>query len=438
MSIAGLTRQRHRVFLGWWTVALAGIMHSINSSAYNKGFVVFLLPVSEGLGVSRASISLIFSLSRSEGGPVGPIAGWVIDRYGPKPVLFIGTILSGSGFILLSQTNSIWTFGLVYLGMITFGSDLAFSSSLSALINNWFHRRRALAMSSFHSMSSLGPAILVPLVALLIASQGWRTASLVAGITILVVVLPLCFFVRSTPESVGLLPDGRPPENPYREQRPETQNRASVEEVEQTDFELKEAIHTRSYWLLLIGSILRLTAKAGVILHIIPIMVWKGIDPQTGAFIFGALLFLTVPLSLLFGWLADRLPKNFVLFISAVSGTVSFFLLATSSTSIWIIYLFVFLFAIAETSGSNNWATFGDYFGRKAYGRLRGITQLASSPGVLLAPVFAGWWFDRTASYSLPIWVFTIIFGLGALSFAILRKPEIIKRFDEAAVSPST
>ena len=94
-------------------MALAGFMHSINSSAYNKGFVVFLLPVTEGLGVSRASISLIFSLSRSEGGPVGPIAGWIIDRYGPKPVLFVGTILSGTGFILLSQTNNIWTFGLV-------------------------------------------------------------------------------------------------------------------------------------------------------------------------------------------------------------------------------------------------------------------------------------------------------------------------------------
>jgi MFS family permease len=161
-------------------------------------------------------------------------------------------------------------------------------------------------------------------------------------------------------------------------------------------------------------------------------------DAQTGAFIFGALLFLTVPLSLLFGWLADKLAKNFVLFISAVSGTVSFFLLAISSTSIWIIYLFVFLFAIAETSGSNNWATFGDYFGRKAYGRLRGITQLASSPGVLLAPVFAGWWFDRTASYTFPLWVFTICFGLGALSFAILRKPKMIKRFDEAAVLPNT
>jgi MFS family permease len=164
-------------------------------------------------------------------------------------------------------------------------------------------------------------------------------------------------------------------------------------------------------------------------------MVWKGIDEQTGAFIFGFLLFLGVPLSLFFGWLADTLPKNLVLFISAVSGTIAFFLLATPLSSIWIIYLFVFLFAIAETSGSNNWATFGDYFGRKAYGRLRGITQLASSPGVFLAPVFAGWWFDRVESYSLPIWVFTIFFGLGALTFALMRKPNVVPKAEESAVS---
>ena len=437
LNVAALISQRHRVFLGWWTVVLAGIMHSINSSAYNKGFVIFLLPVSEGLGVSRASISLIFSLSRSEGGPVGPIAGWLIDRFGPKPVVFIGTILSGTGFILLSQTNDIWTFGLVYLAMITMGSDLAFSNSLSALVNNWFHRRRALAMSTYHSASSLGPAILVPILALVIASQGWRAASMAAGLTILMVILPLCFLLRSTPESVGMLPDGDPPREPPREQHSETHRRTAGLDVRDSDYELGEALRTLSYWLLLIGSILRLTAKSGVMLHIIPIMVWKGIDAQGAAFIFGFLLFLGVPLSLLFGWLADTLPKNLILSISAVSGTASFFLLATSLNSIWIIYLFVFLFAIAETSGSNNWATFGDYFGRRSYGRLRGITQLASSPGVFLAPVFAGWWYDRTEGYALPLWVFAILFGLGALTFALMRKPRGVKRFGEPVISPN-
>ena len=434
MSVLTHGRKQSRIFFGWWMVCLAGMVHSINASAYNKGYVVFLLPVTEGLGVSRASISLVFSLSRSEGGPISPVAGWLIDRFGPRPILLIGATISGTGFLLLARTENIWTFGLVYLGMITLGSGLAFSNSLSALINNWFIRRRALAMSSYHAISALTPAIMVPLLALLIASQGWHTASTVAGAIILAVALPLSLLVRNTPESVGLLPDGgRAGAAPERASR-NLQSQSPSGDVQAADYGLGEALHTPSYWLLLAGSILRLTAKAGVILHIIPIMVWKGIEEQTAAFIFGFLLFLLVPLSLFFGWLADVLPKNLVLFITSVAGTTSFLLLATPLTSVWLTYVFVLLFAVAETGGSNNWATFGDYFGRRAYGRLRGITQLASSPGVFLAPVFAGWWYDRAESYTLPLWVFTVFFGLGALFFASMRKPERLHTSEGAEV----
>ena len=101
----------------------------------------------------------------------------------------------------------------------------------------------------------------------------------------------------------------------------------------------------------------------------------------------------------------------------------------------WVIYLFVFLFAVAETSGSNNWAAIGDYFGRKTYGRLRGIIQLASSPGVFLAPVLAGLWYDNMESYTLPLWVFTMFFGLGALCFGLMRKPKQVQGAGERAVT---
>ena len=420
MSLGSLAEHKPRVFFGWRMVGLAGIAHSINASAFNKGYVVFLLPVVEGLGVSRAAISLVFALSRSEGGPISPLAGWVIDRFGPRPIFFAGALLSGVGFILLSRTQNIWTFGLVYLALITLGSDLAFSNSLSALVNNWFIRRRALAMSSYHAASSLGPAILVPILALVIASQGWQTASMAAGLIILGATIPLAFLVRNTPESMGLLPDGEVAATPAVRAR----NRAMVLERDPRDFSLRQALQTSSYWLLLTGSFLRLTAKSGVMLHIIPIMVWKGVEEQTAAFIFGFLLLLMVPLSLLFGWLADKLPKNWVLFGTSMAGTASFILLAVSNNSTWPIYLFVLLFAVAETSGSNNWATFGDYFGRSAYGRLRGIAQLVASPGVFLAPVFAGWWYDRVESYYLPLWIFTGFFAVGALSFALMRKPK--------------
>ena len=416
--------------MGWRMVGLAGIAHSINATAYNKGFAVFLLPVARGLDVPLAHITWVFALSRSEGGPVSPIAGWLIDRIGPKPIFFVGALLSGTGFLLLSRTQNIWSFGLVYLALITLGSDLAFSNSLSALVNNWFIRRRALAMSSYHSLSSLGPAALVPLLAVVILSQGWRTASMICGLIILATTIPLAFLVRNSPESIGLLPDGELGAAPTGR----TPNRVNPPGTDPRDFSPGQALRTSSYWLLLAGSFLRLTAKGGVMLNIIPIMVWKGVEEQTAAFIYGFLLFLMVPLSLLFGWLADILPKNWILFSTSVTGTASFYLLADLDGSIWPIYLFVLLFAIAETSGSNNWATFGDYFGRRAYGRLRGITQLVASPGVFLAPLFANWWFDRTESYSLPLWIFTGFFAIGALSFAIMRKPKI-RMAEEAPIA---
>ena len=421
MNLGSLAHLKQKVFFGWRMVGLAGIVHSINASAYNKGYAVFLLPVAEGLGISRTAISLVFALSRSEGGPVSPIAGWFIDRFGPRPIFFVGALLSGTGFLLLSRTQNIWTFGLVYLAVITLGSDLAFSNSLSALVNNWFIRRRALAMSTYHSISSLIPAGLVIVLFQLIDSQGWRTASLVAGLVILGTTIPLAFLIRNTPESIGLLPDGDVRAAPAAR----TPDRTKPPRRDPRDFAPGQALRTSSYWLLLAGTSLRLTAKAGVMLNIIPIMVWKGVEEQTAAFIFGFLLFLMVPLSLIFGWLADILPKNWILFSTSVAGTLSFYLLAVSNNSIWPIYLFVVLFAVAETSGSNNWATFGDYFGRRSYGRLRGITQLVASPGVFLAPVFANFWFDRADSYTFPLWVFTAFFGIGALSFAVMRKPEI-------------
>ena len=86
-----------------------------------------------------------------------------------------------------------------------------------------------------------------------------------------------------------------------------------------------------------------------------------------------------VPLSLLFGWLAGTLPKNWILFSTSVAGVLSFSMLADSDNSIWSIYLFVLLFAVDESGGSNNWSTFGDYYGMSAYGRPRGITQLVAS-----------------------------------------------------------
>lgn len=171
------------------------------------------------------------------------------------------------------------------------------------------------------------------------------------------------------------------------------------------------------------GTALRLIAKAGVTVHIIPIMASKGVSERTAAFMFGLQLFLTVPLYLALGWAADHFPKPSVLMWASLAGTASFALLASPLHGIGLLLAYVFLFAICDASAPTNWAVVGEYFGRQTFSRLRGYIQFANFPGVLFAPVFVGWWYDHYHSYALPIWVYTGVSLVGALTFAVLKRP---------------
>jgi MFS family permease len=108
---------------------------------------------------------------------------------------------------------------------------------------------------------------------------------------------------------------------------------------------------------------------------------------------------------------------------ASLAGTLSFALLASPWDGMGMLLVFVFLFAICDASAPTNWAVVGEYFGRKTFSRLRGYMQFANFPGVLFAPVFVGWWYDRHHSYALPIWIYTGVSLIGALTFAVLKRP---------------
>ncbi|MEK7814372.1 MAG: MFS transporter [Chloroflexota bacterium] len=434
MNLPAIIQRPGRMFYGWRMVALGGFVSSLSKTAVNKGFPVFILPVEETFGISRATVSLIFSLARGESGLTGPLDGWLVDRFGPRMMLFFGALMVGVGFLLLSQVPNIWAFGLVYMGLVTAGSNLGFSYSMSGLVNNWFHRQKALAMSAYQAIDSLLPAVLVPVLALGIALWGWRSVSAIVGIILLAVIPPLSFFIRNTPESMGLTSDGDKPtsgEGPVGASGGlEVQRQVADRKNWQppVDYTVAAAMRTAGYWILVTATSLRLVAKGAIILHVIPILVSKGADEKTAASIFGLLLFITVPLYLAIGWLSDRFPQRLVLAAASASGTLSFALLASPLQSFWVILLFVFLFAIADASAPTNWAVLGDYFGKKTFNQLRGFVQLANFPGVLLAPVFVGWWYDHHQSYTVPLWIFTVVFGLGAIAFTVMRRPRQVEK----------
>jgi MFS family permease len=415
-------------------VWLGGFLSSLNKTAVNKGFPVFVAPVRDGFGASNAAVAFIFSLARAQSGPTGLLAGWFIDRFGPRLAVVVGALLSGGGFLALGYTTSLWAFGVLYLLVVTTGANLGFSYALAALINNWFYRRKAFAMSAFQAVDSFVPAVLVGVVALAIAAFSWQITAKVMGLVMLVVILPLSCFIKDSPERLGLTMDGDPAggaPDPPRSPPARRARWAPPPWRPPEEYSLRQTVRSWTFWNLTGGTALRLLAKTGATVHLLPIMASKGVSEQTAAFLLGGQLFLTVPLYLVLGWAADRFPKPSVLMWASLAGTASFALLALPWHGMGVLLTFVILFAMCDASAPTNWAVVGEYFGRQTFSRLQGYIQLVNFPGALGAPVFLGWWYDHHHSYAFPLWIYTGVSLVGALTFAVLKRPP------SAAPAPS-
>jgi MFS family permease len=453
-------------FYGWWMVWLGGFLSSLIKTAINKGFPVFVAPVREGFGASNATVALIFSLARAQSGPTGLLAGWFIDRFGPRRAVVVGALLSGGGFLALGYTTRLWAFGVLYLLVVTTGANLGFSYALATLINNWFYRRKAFAMSVFQAVDSFVPAVLVGVVAMAIAAWGWQPTAKVMGLTLLVGIVPLVILYHGCagasgahhgwrparrctgpdPARTGPTPSAgdarlwRPPEEYSLGQT--LHKGGGPQQVTITkppeEYSLGQTLHSWAFWNLTGGTALRLIAKTGATVHIIPIMVSKGVAEQTAAWLFGLQLFVTVPLYLVLGWAADRFPKPLVLMGASLAGTASFALLASLYHGRGLLLVFVVLYAICDASAPTNWAVVGEYFGRKTFSRLQGYIQFANFPGVLGAPVSLGWWYDHHHSYAFPLWLYTGVSLVGALTFAVLKRPPSTASGGEPSTPPAT
>jgi len=418
MSLEIVKERFSKVFYGWWVVAATCAVNAIGGGVYFYGFSVFFLPIKTALNLSSASTSLIFSLSRAEGAVEGPIAGYLIDKFGPRIMLTIGAFIVAIGYILLSQVNSFLWFLTIYLGIISLAFNATFSGSTMAVVNNWFIRRKGLAMAISIAAYSLGGSIIAPLLAFGIHHLGWRTTMALSGIMLAAVVVPFAQLLRSSPEALGLKPDGDTP-------RIESKlDEVGVKPIlSSVDFTVSEALRTKSYWLLAIGTMLRTGTLGTLIVHFVPIMVWKGNSEQTAAVMLGIMAFLSIPMRIGIGWLGDRWSRSKMLAAGMALGAFSLMILqnANSSFQVW---LFISVFSVVEGLSALNWALVGDYFGRKRFATLRGILSLVYSWGMIVMPIVAGGIFDRTGSYNTVIWIFVGMYICGTILFLVIQRPR--------------
>ena len=412
------------MYYGWKIVAASCFMMFFASGIFFRGFSVFFVPLRDSLHLSNFQTSLVFSISRAEGGLEGPAAGYLIERFGTRRLAVAGIVVTGIGYLLFTQVNSFLFFALVYLGMISLGASISFQHAIFAGFNMWFIRRRAFVLSLLAAFASLGGVVLIPGLTLMIARVGWEWAAFGAGLAFLLIVLPFTVVLKPSPESMGLLPDG---DQPAESSPPVQGNRQQGRQpLDPRDFGVSEAMHTTGFWFLLMGMGLRQLAVMGILVNLQPILIWKGASLETAGYLISFMLAINVVARLVLGWAADRWPKPPIMTACSAAGSVGILLLLLGSwdTSPWAIMLYLVLTGIGESAGIIGWATLGDFYGRRKFASLRGIITFSQSWALVGSPMFVGWWADHSGgSYSLSLLLGLVFLIIAALCFALMRKP---------------
>jgi len=415
-----LSPPQRRIFYGWWIVAIGCFQDAVKGGLFNTGFSLYFLPVLNELHLSRAATSLPFSLAKLESALIGPIAGYLIDRFDIRLMMAVGTTMSGLGFVLLVFTHSYLTFLLVFICLLASGFQVGFNHASMAAVNHWFLTKRSLAMSILQTGQAIGGVVLFPLVALAVLKLGWRSAALLSG-GVIFLTLPLVLLIRRSPESMGLLPDGEPhpPPSPAgvaaRRRRPP---RALVE------LTTKEALKTPAFWLIAGFHSLRNIPYTGVTVHLVPLLVWKGFDQSTAAFFVGLMSFSAVIVRPLSGWLGDRWSKQKIGATGVILGGLGLGVLLYSSGTFGHMVVFVILFSFADGINSVTWALVGDLFGRKHFASIRGWVGMIQSFASMPAAVFTGWVYDQTQSYTYALLPFLALYAVAALLLWQVSYPE--------------
>jgi MFS family permease len=459
--------KRPKVFYGWWIVGISMVDDALKHGTFNRGFTLYVLPIRNELGIGVAAISVADMLGRLQGGIMGPLMGYLTDRLGPRVMLAFGGAASGMGFILLSLTHSYLYFMLIFIGFLSLGFRSGYNNASITAVNNWFRKRRTLAMSMVSIGNGIGGAVLAPLAGLMVFTLGWRTAALISGIAILAVVVPLSLLVRRSPESMGLLPDGDSPQ--IQRPRSEVSGHSGVQQWRQdsghssskhhqtsrsfgdADFTAREAMRTPSYWLLILAVGLRNVAHSGMSFLLAPLMVWflqgGGREEEESllmaARFVGLLAFSTIIFNPCVGLLGDSWSKQRLSAVAMVTGALGVVVLLwghSSGAHLWQLALFAILLALSESANPLAWAIMGDFFGRKSFATLRGWQHLPDQLMSMSTPVWMGWVFDSTNSYFWALIPLVVIYGLSAFSYWTLPKPKIPARLRsaEGSVEPAS
>ncbi|RJQ67623.1 MAG: MFS transporter [Desulfobacteraceae bacterium] len=403
-----------KIFYGWWVVLATSLIHCWGAGTFFYSFTAFFNPLVEEFGWSYASTSFAASLRSVESGIASPVVGWASDRVGARRLLLAGSVLSGAGFLLFSQIQTLAAFYILFI-FLSIASSLLFPIPGWAAVSNWFSKKRGTAIGILSAAVGAGGG-LIYFVNFLINTYGWRTSLVIIGIGMWVIGIPCSFIVRHHPEPYGLLPDGERFVEPDAGSQPN--NRVFVIGAAE-GYSLKEALRTGTFWCIALAVTVSSATMHAVTVHIMPYLISVDLSRGKASLLASLLIFVSTVGRFGFGWLGNRIDNRYLLSFGTLLQAAGVLFLLGAKEIGWAI-LFIVTFGPAFGGVITLRVTIqSQYFGRRAFGAIQGAFMAILMVGTVTSPLLTGWCFDLYGNYR-PAWIF-----LGLINLAVI--PIIMK-----------
>lgn len=414
MTVAG-----RNIYYGWILVGALSLAEMTAWGVLYYSFSVFLVPMQQELGWSRASMAGAFSLALLLSGIAGvPIGRWV-DRHGPRLLMTVGAIAAALLVFAWGRVTDLTTFYLIWGGIgVTMAATLY--EPAFAIVAKWFVRRRGRALTVLTFVAGFASVIYIPLAGWLIRAQGWRGALVTLACLLAVGTVPLhAFVLRRRPEDLGLAPDG--------DGAPAGESGHPIHPQGERSVTLDAALRGATFWWLTAAFVMNVIGVIAINVHLVSYLIDHGFEASFAAAAMGLVGIMALPGRLIFTPLGDLVPRSLLTAFLFLLQTFSLLVLLWAKSKAGV-FGFVALFgagfgAITPARA----ALIAEYYGPASYGSINGVLALFLTFAGALAPLGAAWGHDLMGGYEPVLWILVATSALGAI--AVLCAEQSAKHF---------
>jgi sugar phosphate permease len=396
-------------FYGWVVVGVAFVTMALGVNA-RTSFSLLVPPLSDEFGWDRATIAATFSVGFITSTILSPILGVLIGRVGPQIFMPVCVLAVALGFVLAPYSTEPWHF-YVTLGALVVGGSVGFSYIGHAFfLPNWFERKRGLAIGIAFSGVGVGSILIFPWMQQVIETEGWREACLALAVILVVVLLPLNFFLqRGRPEDIGLQPDGRNDDGVAAGSSPDARDDNVVDvEWAAKSWTLPAALQTGRFWWLAAAYFCGLFTWYSVLVHQTKFLRDIGFSSELTAYALGLVSFAAIFGQIMIGGISDRVGREVAWSISMIGfvACYGFLVLLKSYPSEHLVYAMIIAqgligYGMASVYG----AVAADVFSGPRYASIFGVLGLCSTLGAAAGPWVMGRMYDLQGTYIMSFYL---------------------------------